>query len=166
MTDRTPFFREYPSDRRPIRAAQTAEAEAFSMMETGRVATAAATLLIWRGFLPLSPGDAAAKVCQETFRKYPQKSAIPKCTAPRRSTPDLPRFRFSPQIPRNLARSGVTTIAMIADDVAVLDFISFAPQIGGFLDFPPWSGGVRSERHAAARMVIPSMLARASAGVR
>src|SRR3954447_22181348 len=23
------------------------------------------------------------------------------------------------------------------------------------LDFPPWSGGVRSERHAAARMVIP-----------
>ena len=36
----------------------------------------------------------------------------------------------------------------------------------GLLDFPPWSGGVRSERHAAARMVIPSMLARASAGVR
>ena len=34
------------------------------------------------------------------------------------------------------------------------------------LDFPPWSRGVRSERHAAARMVIPSMLARASAGVR
>ena len=34
------------------------------------------------------------------------------------------------------------------------------------LDFPPWSGGVRSERHAATRMVIPSMLARASAGVR
>src|SRR4051812_5260813 len=33
------------------------------------------------------------------------------------------------------------------------------------LDFPPWSGGVRSARHAAARMVIPSMLARASAGV-
>ena len=36
----------------------------------------------------------------------------------------------------------------------------------GEMDFPPWSGGVRSERHAAARMVIPSMLARASAGVR
>ena len=35
-----------------------------------------------------------------------------------------------------------------------------------YMDFPPWSGGVRSERHAAARMVIPSMLARASAGVR
>ena len=34
------------------------------------------------------------------------------------------------------------------------------------VDFPPWSGGVRSERHAAARMAIPSMLARASAGVR
>ena len=34
------------------------------------------------------------------------------------------------------------------------------------VDFPPESRGVRSERHAAARMVIPSMLARASAGVR
>ena len=34
------------------------------------------------------------------------------------------------------------------------------------VDFPPWSGGVRSERHAAVRMVIRSMLARASAGVR
>ena len=34
------------------------------------------------------------------------------------------------------------------------------------LDFPPWSGGVGSEHHAAARMVIPSMPARASAGVR
>src|SRR3954451_12902661 len=37
---------------------------------------------------------------------------------------------------------------------------------GRQLDFPLWSGGVRPERHAAARMVIPSMLARASAGVR
>src|SRR3712207_6971165 len=34
------------------------------------------------------------------------------------------------------------------------------------LDFPPWSGGMRSERHPAAGMVIPSMLVRASAGVR
>jgi hypothetical protein len=39
-------------------------------------------------------------------------------------------------------------------------------RIRGCLDFPPWSGGVRSERHAAVRMVIRSMLARASAGVR
>ena len=31
---------------------------------------------------------------------------------------------------------------------------------------PPGSGGVRSERHATASMGIPSMLARASAGVR
>jgi len=38
--------------------------------------------------------------------------------------------------------------------------------VDDWVDFPPWSGGVRSERHAAARMVIPSMLARASAGVR
>ena len=37
---------------------------------------------------------------------------------------------------------------------------------GYVVDFPPWSGGVRSERHAAVRMVIRSMLARASAGVR
>jgi hypothetical protein len=34
------------------------------------------------------------------------------------------------------------------------------------LDLPPWSGGAGSERHAAWSMVIPSMLARASAGVR
>ena len=34
------------------------------------------------------------------------------------------------------------------------------------VDFPPWSGGVRSKRHAAARMAIPTKLARASAGVR
>ena len=36
----------------------------------------------------------------------------------------------------------------------------------GGVDFPPGSGGVRSERHAAARMAMPSMPARASAGVR
>ena len=41
-----------------------------------------------------------------------------------------------------------------------------ATELGIGMDFPPWSGGVKSERHAAARMVIPSMLARASAGVR
>jgi hypothetical protein len=34
------------------------------------------------------------------------------------------------------------------------------------VDFTPESGGVGSERHAAASMVIPSMLALASAGVR
>jgi hypothetical protein len=36
----------------------------------------------------------------------------------------------------------------------------------GEVDFPPRSGGMRSERHAAARMLIPSMPALASAGVR
>jgi hypothetical protein len=35
------------------------------------------------------------------------------------------------------------------------------PQVG----LPPWCGGGRSEYHAAARMVIASMLARASTGV-
>jgi hypothetical protein len=34
------------------------------------------------------------------------------------------------------------------------------------VDLPPESGGVGSERHAAARVPIPSMSARASAGVR
>jgi hypothetical protein len=33
------------------------------------------------------------------------------------------------------------------------------------LDFPPESGGMRSEYQAAMRMVSASMLARASAGV-
>jgi arsenate reductase-like glutaredoxin family protein len=42
----------------------------------------------------------------------------------------------------------------------------FIDLIRRMVDFLPWSGGVRSERHAAERMVIPSMLARASAGVR
>jgi transposase len=36
----------------------------------------------------------------------------------------------------------------------------------GIVDLPPRSGGMGSERHAAWRRVIPSMLARASAGVR
>ena len=36
----------------------------------------------------------------------------------------------------------------------------------GWLDFPPESGGVRSEYQAAARLLTASMLARASAGVR
>jgi hypothetical protein len=34
------------------------------------------------------------------------------------------------------------------------------------VDLPPGSGGVRSERHAAASIAVPSMLALASAGVR
>ena len=34
------------------------------------------------------------------------------------------------------------------------------------LDFPLRGGGMRSERHAATCMLLPSMLARASAGVR
>jgi hypothetical protein len=41
-----------------------------------------------------------------------------------------------------------------------------ARHLSRILDFPPWSGGVRSEHHAAERMVVASMLARASAGVR
>jgi putative transposase len=36
----------------------------------------------------------------------------------------------------------------------------------GLLDFPLRGGGMRSERHAATCMLLPSMLARASAGVR
>jgi hypothetical protein len=41
-----------------------------------------------------------------------------------------------------------------------------AGDVGVQVDLPPASGGVGSERHAAASMVIPSMPARASAGVR
>jgi hypothetical protein len=42
-----------------------------------------------------------------------------------------------------------------------------AEEVGKLVvDFPPESGGTRSERHAASSMVIPSMLALASAGVR
>jgi hypothetical protein len=43
--------------------------------------------------------------------------------------------------------------------------LKFGPAIAR-LGFPPGSGGMRSERHAAARMAMPSMPARASAGVR
>jgi hypothetical protein len=38
--------------------------------------------------------------------------------------------------------------------------------VGAELDLPPSSGGDRSEYQAAFRMVIASMLARASTGVR
>jgi Replication initiator protein A len=38
--------------------------------------------------------------------------------------------------------------------------------VNDLLDFPPGSGGLRSERHATARIAIASMLARASTGVR
>jgi RTX calcium-binding nonapeptide repeat (4 copies) len=44
------------------------------------------------------------------------------------------------------------------------DFVVYTNS--GNVDLPPWSGGTGSERHAALSMVIPSMLARASAGVR
>src|SRR3954447_18573120 len=54
----------------------------------------------------------------------------------------------------------------IKDAMVAADWDYMAHGLYNSLDFPPWSGGVRSERHAAARMVIPSMLARASAGVR
>lgn len=45
-----------------------------------------------------------------------------------------------------------------------LSFPGVAAELG--LSFPPGYGGIGSECHAAARMAIPSMLARASAGVR
>jgi hypothetical protein len=39
-------------------------------------------------------------------------------------------------------------------------------ELRAWLGLPPGYGGVGSEHHAAARMVTPSMRARASAGVR
>jgi hypothetical protein len=41
-----------------------------------------------------------------------------------------------------------------------------AKRVSDLLDLPPGSGGMGSERHAALSMVIPSMLALASNGVR
>ena len=67
---------------RPIRGAQTAEAEASSMTETRRARVFAASRLILRSFLGPLARDAVVRDCQETFRKYPQKSAIPSDAAP------------------------------------------------------------------------------------
>ena len=45
--------------------------------------------------------------------------------------------------------------------------LSLAEKVAAVrVDLPPESGGMGSEYHAATRMVICSMLARASAGVR
>src|SRR5215216_1245272 len=39
-------------------------------------------------------------------------------------------------------------------------------DVEAVMGLPPWCGGMRSEYHAATRIVTASMLARASAGVR
>jgi hypothetical protein len=85
----------------------------------------------------LQPGDVAARV---NF-----------CTVAPDGTPGRTRRRRRPVAVRRAAVHPVSQALRGA-----------CPRV----DFPPGSGGVRSERHAAARMVIPSMLARASAGVR
>jgi hypothetical protein len=46
------------------------------------------------------------------------------------------------------------------------DPLVIADRLWVKVDFLPESGGMRSEYHAAARIVTASMLARASAGVR
>jgi hypothetical protein len=63
---------------------------------------------------------------------------------------------------------GISRAALSRPGFGLLAGRTFGPdkQHGGCLDFPPRSGGMRSERHAAARMLIPSMPALASAGVR
>ncbi len=56
--------------------------------------------------------------------------------------------------------------AQAGDDVTFVARGQHLAAMKENVDFLPRSGGVRSERHAAARMVTSSMLARASAGVR
>ena len=67
------------------------------------------------------------------------------------------RRRLERLAPRDPERS-----RLLADTARLYD-VSRATL---YLDLPPTSGGMRSERHAAACMAIPSMPARASAGVR
>ena len=57
----------------------------------------------------------------------------------------------------------LATARFVADGEAVL--LPGPPGVGE-MDLLPESGGVRSERHAAAGMTIASMSALASAGVR
>jgi hypothetical protein len=86
-----------PTDR-PIRAAQTAEAKASSMLETECGPAIAAMCVILAGFFRKQARHAAASGCQETFRKYPQKSAIRICAAPRSQLPQtLPGFGIPPR---------------------------------------------------------------------
>src|SRR5215212_3017467 len=47
--------------------------------------------------------------------------------------------------------------------IAVVDGLKGFPE--AIMGLPPWCGGGRSEDHAAARIVMASMLARASTGV-
>src|SRR5690348_17978227 len=69
------------------------------MVESGRARAIAGTPLIWRGFLKLLARNAAVRDCQETFKKYPQKSAIPTGAAPSAQLPlKLPGFGFPPQV--------------------------------------------------------------------
>lgn len=92
---------------RPIRAAETAEAEASSMMKIGRAPAVAAIPLIQRDFLRSSARKAAASHCQETFRIGLQKPAIPTGATPSAAaSPDAARFRVPPNGCRDLARSG------------------------------------------------------------
>ena len=56
-----------------------------------------------------------------------------------------------------------SVLAVLAGATSYRGILTF---VGVHLDRLPRSGGVESERHAAARMVPPSMPALASAGVR
>jgi len=60
--------------------------------------------------------------------------------------------------------SGIATPT--AEDLIRLDRHRTGKRLSNEVDLPPSSGGDRSEDQAAFRMVIASMLARASAGVR
>ena len=62
--------------------------------------------------------------------------------------------------------SAAARLGPAANSHALRHTFSLARGSSPEVDLPPESGGVGSERHAAARMPIPSMSARASAGVR
>jgi transposase len=93
-------------------------------------------------------------------RAYPAETAEAFCDGHNTA------FSFFGKVPGSILYDNTTlAVARILGDGVRQRTLVFS-ELQSHLDFPPWSGGVRSERHAAARMVIPSMLARASAGVR
>ena len=90
---------------------------------------------------------------------------------------EIPAWMLDASVCRSMRKSAAPVAALSAlaalrallSEVmasAAAGSVPFGKYCRSSLDFPPVGGGVRSERHAAERMAIPSMLARASAGVR
>ena len=58
------------------------------------------------------------------------------------------------------------SLRMVDEMLAARGIVVSHETVRQWMGLPPWCGGGRSEYQAAFRMVIASMLARASAGVR